>query len=48
MNIVWALANVVVLEMIRRKDFYVLFILTVLILSMLLCCVALWQAGTPR
>ncbi len=31
MNTVWALANVVVLEMVRRKDFYVLFILTVLL-----------------
>ena len=31
MNIVWALAKVVVLEMVRRKDFYVLFILTVLL-----------------
>ena len=31
MNTVWALAKVVVLEMVRRKDFYVLFILTVLL-----------------
>jgi Cu-processing system permease protein len=31
MNTIWALAKVVVLEMIRRKDFYVLFILTVLL-----------------
>lgn len=31
MNTVWALAKVVVLEMLRRKDFYVLFILTVLL-----------------
>ncbi|MFM8470516.1 MAG: ABC transporter permease [Limisphaerales bacterium] len=33
MNTVWALAKVVVLEMVRRKDFYVLFILTVLLTS---------------
>ncbi len=31
MNTIWALAKVVVLEMVRRKDFYVLFILTVLL-----------------
>ena len=31
MNTVWALAKLVVLEMIRRKDFYVLFVLTVLL-----------------
>lgn len=31
MNTVWALAKIVVLEMVRRKDFYVLFILTVLL-----------------
>ena len=31
MNTIWALAKVVVLEMIRRKEFYVLFILTVLL-----------------
>lgn len=31
MNTVWALAKVVVLEMVRRKDFYVLFILTMLL-----------------
>jgi len=31
MNIVWAIAMVVLLEMIRRKDFYVLFVLTALI-----------------
>jgi len=31
MNTVWSLAKVVVLEMVRRKDFYVLFILTVLL-----------------
>lgn len=31
MNTIWALAKIVVLEMIRRKDFYVLFILTVLL-----------------
>jgi len=31
MNTVWALAKVVVLEMVRRKDFYVLFILSVLL-----------------
>ena len=31
MNSVWAIAKIVVLEMIRRKDFYVLFILTVLL-----------------
>ncbi len=31
MKTVWALAKVVVLEMVRRKDFYVLFILTVLL-----------------
>lgn len=31
MNTIWALAKVVVLEMLRRKDFYVLFILTVLL-----------------
>ena len=33
MNTIWALAKVVVLEMVRRKDFYVLFILTVLLTS---------------
>ena len=31
MNSVWAIAKIVVLEMIRRKDFYVLFILTTLL-----------------
>lgn len=31
MNTIWALAKVVVLEMVRRKDFYVLFILVVLL-----------------
>jgi ABC-type transport system involved in multi-copper enzyme maturation permease subunit len=31
MNTVWSLAKVVVLEMVRRKDFYVLFILIVLL-----------------
>lgn len=31
MNTIWALAKVVVLEMVRRKDFYVLFILTALL-----------------
>jgi ABC-type transport system involved in multi-copper enzyme maturation permease subunit len=31
MNTVWSLAKVVVVEMVRRKDFYVLFILTVLL-----------------
>jgi len=31
MNTIWALAKVVVLEMVRRKDFYVLFILAVLL-----------------
>lgn len=31
MNTVWSLAKVVVLEMVRRKDFYVLFILVVLL-----------------
>ena len=31
MNTVWAIACVVILEMIRRKDFYVLFVLTALI-----------------
>jgi Cu-processing system permease protein len=31
MSIVWAIAVVVLLEMIRRKDFYVLFVLTALI-----------------
>ena len=31
MNTIWSLAKVVVLEMVRRKDFYVLFILTVLL-----------------
>ncbi len=31
MNTIWSLAQIVVLEMVRRKDFYVLFILTVLL-----------------
>src|ERR1700733_6829518 len=31
MNVIFALANVVIKELYRRKDFYVLFILTVLI-----------------
>lgn len=34
MNIILAIANVVIKEMIRRKDFYVLFVLTVLITSL--------------
>jgi ABC-type transport system involved in multi-copper enzyme maturation permease subunit len=31
MNVIWAIASVVLKEMIRRKDFYVLFVLTALI-----------------
>ena len=31
MNAVWAIATVVIKELYRRKDFYVLFILTALI-----------------
>jgi ABC-type transport system involved in multi-copper enzyme maturation permease subunit len=31
MNVIWAIALVVLVEMIRRKDFYVLFVLTALI-----------------
>ncbi len=31
MNVIWAIASVVLKEMIRRKDFYVLFVITALI-----------------
>ncbi len=31
MKTIWAIATVVLLEMLRRKDFYVLFVLTALI-----------------
>ncbi|HMJ90005.1 MAG TPA: ABC transporter permease subunit [Candidatus Acidoferrum sp.] len=31
MNVIWAIASVVLREMIRRKDFYVLFVITALI-----------------
>ena len=35
MNVIWAIATVVIKELLRRKDFYVLFILTALITLMM-------------